>query len=69
MVIFVIVLLVQNIYAEKGSLHMTQLEENENYHLSHEYGIIQYDYHFSNDETIVSITTYGNAGQYFNTKT
>ncbi len=60
---------VQNMYAEKGSLHMTQLEENENYHLSHEYGIIQYDYHFSNDETIVSITTYGNAGQYFVSKT
>lgn len=56
---------VQNIYAKNGVLHMTQLKENNNYKLTHEYGIIQYDYHFSNKETIVDITTYGNAGQYF----
>ena len=44
---------------------MTQLEENDNYKLQHEYGIIQYDYHFSTIETKVDITTYGNAGQYY----
>ena len=56
---------IQNIYAKSGTLHMTQLEENENYKLQHEYGIIQYDYRFGNNETIVDIITYGNAAQYF----
>lgn len=56
---------IQNIYATVGNLHMTQLKENKNYKLQHEYGIIQYDYHFTNNETIVNINTYGNAGPYF----
>ena len=56
---------VQNIYANKSALHMTQLEENDEYKLQSEYGIIQYDYHFADEETIVDIKTYGNAGQYF----
>ena len=56
---------VQNLYAKAGNLHMTQLEENDNFKLQHEYGIIQYDYHFTTLETRVDITTYGNAGQYF----
>ena len=60
---------VQNIYAKEGILHMTQLEENHEYKLLHEYGIIQYDYHFADDETVVNIKTYGNAGQYFIKKT
>ena len=56
---------VQKIYAKAGTLHMTQLEETDNYKLQQEYGIIQYDYHFANRETTVDISTYGNAGQYF----
>ena len=44
---------------------MTQLEENDEYKLLYEYGIIQFDYHFSDAETVVDISTYGNAGQYF----
>ena len=56
---------VQNIYAKAGSLYMTQLEENDDYKLLYEYGVIQFDYHFSDAETIVDISTYGNAGQYF----
>ena len=56
---------VQNIYAKAGSLYMTQLEENDEYKLLYEYGIIQFDYHFSDAETVVDISTYGNAGQYF----
>ena len=56
---------VQNIYANAGSLHMTQLEELGDYHLDYEYGIVQYDYHFIKNEAIVDITTYGNAGQYY----
>ena len=44
---------------------MTQLEENDKYQLQHEYGVIQYDYHFADDETMVDIKTFGNAGQYF----
>ena len=60
---------IQIIYAKKGTLHMTQLEENDEYQPLCEYGIIQYDYQFSNDETIVNINTFGNAGQYFVSKT
>lgn len=60
---------IQIIYAKKGTLHMTQLEENDEYQPLYEYGIIQYDYQFSNDETIVNINTFGNAGQYFVSKT
>lgn len=56
---------IQNIYARNGSLHMTQLDENGDYKNQYEYGIIQYNYHFANDETKVGIITYGNAGQYF----
>lgn len=56
---------IQELYAQAGTLHMTQLKENDNYKLSSEYGIIQYDYHFANSETVVDIITYGNAGQYF----
>ena len=56
---------VQNVYAAAGALHMTQLDENESYSPTYDYGIIQYDYHFSHCETIVDIITYGNAGQYF----
>lgn len=59
---------VQNIYAKAGSLYMTQLEENDDYKLLYEYGVIQFDYHFSDAETIVDISTYGNAGQYFEIK-
>lgn len=56
---------IQDTYAKSGILHMTQLEENNSYKLTHEYGIIQYNYHFTDEETIVNISTYGNAGQYF----
>ena len=56
---------VQNIYAKVGALHMTQLEEHEDYHLDYEYGIIQYDYYFKKNEAFVDIMTYGNAGQYY----
>lgn len=56
---------IQKIYAQAGTLHMTQLAEKGDYRLLHDYGIIQYDYHFSDNETIVNIFTYGNAGQYF----
>lgn len=56
---------IQDTYAEAGTLHMTQLDENGDYKPSHDYGIIQYDYHFSPYETKVDIITYGNAGQYF----
>ena len=52
-------------YAKNGVLNMTQLEENDKYQLQHEYGVIQYDYHFADDETMVDIKTFGNAGQYF----
>lgn len=60
---------IQDVYAQAGTLHMTQLKENDKYKLSSEYGIIQYDYHFANSETVVDIITYGNAGQYFPKKT
>ena len=43
---------------------MTQLEETDDYKLLHEYGVIQYDYHFGSETTGVKITTYGNAGLY-----
>ncbi len=56
---------VQNIYAKAGALHMTQLEEMEDYQLNSDYGVIQYDYHFKKNEAFVDIITYGNAGQYF----
>lgn len=56
---------VQNVYAKAGSLHMTQLEEQGDYHLNYEYGIIQYDYYFKKNEAMVDIITYGNAGQYY----
>lgn len=56
---------IQDIYAKAGTLHMTQLKENDNYKLRCEYGIIQYNYHFASSETVVDIITYGNAGQYF----
>ncbi len=56
---------VQDLYSKAGVLHMTQLDENENYKLQHEYGIIQYNYQFENNETKVDIITYGNAGRYY----
>ena len=56
---------IQDVYAKAGTLHMTQLKENDNCKLKSEYGIIQYNYHFANTETVVDIITYGNAGQYF----
>lgn len=55
---------IQEMYASAGTLHMTQLEEIEEYKLKHGYGIIQYDYHFGETETKVDISTYGNAAQY-----
>lgn len=56
---------IQNIYAKEAPLHMTQLDEINDYQLNSEYGIVQYDYHFKKNEAIVDIFTYGNAGQYF----
>ncbi len=56
---------VQNIYAKEAPLHMTQLDEINDYQLNSEYGIVQYDYHFKKNEAFVNIFTYGNAGQYF----
>jgi beta-lactamase superfamily II metal-dependent hydrolase len=56
---------IQNKYAQYCDLHMTQLEENNNYQIQKKYGIIQYDYYFANENTKVDITTYGNASQYF----
>ncbi|MBS7364217.1 MAG: hypothetical protein KIH03_10435 [Paludibacteraceae bacterium] len=50
---------IQDIYANKSTLHMTQLDNT-----THDYGIIQYNYHFGKIETKVDILTYGNAGQY-----
>lgn len=55
---------IQNKYAKIGTLHMTQLEETDDYKLLYEYGVIQYDYHFGSETTKVKITTYGNAGLY-----
>lgn len=57
---------IQNIYANScHALHMTQLEEKDDYHASHKYGIIRYDYKFGADSIVTSIYTYGNAAQYF----
>lgn len=41
---------IQDVYAKAGTLHMTQLKENDNCKLKSEYGIIQYNYHFANTE-------------------
>lgn len=57
---------IQDIYASSClALHMTQLEEVGDYKAQHDYGIIQYDYKFGNEDIVVSVYTYGNAGQYF----
>lgn len=55
---------IQEMYAKAGTLHMTQLEECGDYELQQEYGIVQYDYHFSEETTRVDVTTYGNAARY-----
>lgn len=52
---------IQKQYASKGRLFMTQLK-NEN--LEFEYGVVEFDYCFSDEEIIVDIHTYGNAREY-----
>lgn len=60
---------IQDKYAQKClALHMTQLREEGEYTLDHDYGIIQYDYVFKGNEALIDIRTYGNAGQYFSKK-
>ncbi|MBE6325720.1 MAG: hypothetical protein E7077_01465 [Bacteroidales bacterium] len=58
---------IQEIYAKNGTLHMTQLNETKTYRLKYDYGIIQYDYHFSDFKINVDITTYANAQEYTST--
>lgn len=57
---------IQEMYAHScHALHMTQLEEVEGYQANYKYGIVQYDYTFSLNDISISVSTYGNAGQYF----
>lgn len=52
---------IQNKYAEKGRLFMTQLRNGT---LVHEYGVVEFDYTFRDDDILVDIHTYGNASEY-----
>lgn len=51
---------IQKIYAERSTLHMTQLVDSDSY----DFGIVQYDYHFGSLDIGVDMTLYGNAGEF-----
>lgn len=55
---------IQNLYAGHGRLFMTQLR---NEVLTYRYGVIRFDYAFTDDKIVVDINTYGNAGEYIAT--
>lgn len=55
---------IQNLYAGHGRLFMTQLR---NEAATYRYGIIRFDYAFTDDKIVVDINTYGNAGEYITT--
>lgn len=52
---------IQNLYAAKGHLFMTQLKNEENVR---DYGVVEFDYCFRDEDILVNIHTYGNAGEY-----
>lgn len=52
---------IQNAYAAQGRLFMTQVKNED---LNHEYGVIRFDYTFSDNNILVNIMTYGNAREY-----
>lgn len=52
---------IQNRYAEKRRIFMTQLKGQE---LVHEYGVVEFGYTFRRDDILVDIHTYGNASEY-----
>ena len=52
---------IQEKYAQKGRLFMTQLKDME---LIQEYGIVQFNYIFRKEDVLVTIETYGNAHEY-----
>lgn len=52
---------IQKAYADQGRLFMTQLKSEE---LQYEYGVIRFDYKFNEENTVVSIKTYGNAQEF-----
>lgn len=52
---------IQNQYAEKGRLFMTQMKGEG---LLHEYGVVEFDYSFHKDNIQVDVHTYGNAREF-----
>lgn len=52
---------IQNKYAKKGRLFMTQLRNGTSVH---EHGVVEFDYTFRDDDILVDIHTYGNACEY-----
>ena len=51
---------IQNLYANKTILYMTQMAKED----KGKYGIVEFTYKFNIDGTTVDVTTYGNAYKY-----